>query len=402
MYETQTQVDQQATNRQQADNEMRKRRQANMAQQGQYPYAQQGSQEAQATGAASQGAQQVNAQRALDQQQKMPPTFAQLQQAGYARPAPPPPPQPGTPQSAGMGPNGQAPAGALHGMMTQQQYDAGRQQWLASGGAQAEAAAPPPMPGAYVQPGMPSTGTSVPNAGMPPAPAAPNAQSPQATAPQAPQTWTTPGNAQLQQALSQMLVNPNAYRTQDTLDAYSQLGQQIDDQFAQQRTGINEEMARRGLYDSTIAGGRLYDSSVAQKAAKTQLAESLGRSQAEQENQARQAALGLGLQDQGQRFQQALGLGGLDVQQQNLALNRDQLGLDDAYRNRALDQNASQFAQNFGEGQRQFDAGQDYSYSALQQNGMLGLAQMLGLDVTQYGGPGVATTGSPITDYLGY
>lgn len=363
MYENATQLAQQGTNRQQADNERRKRSQANYAQQGQYPYAAQGSAEAQQSGAAADGARATNMQRDLrSQQAQQPMTFAQMQQQGYARPAPPQPPAPGTPQSPGMGPNGQAPLmQALTGMAPQVQM-------LGQGG----------------QP-LPNPGTPVPTSGtqgtQPPAQPTPQPMQ------QGGQSWTTPGSPQLQQALSQMLANPNAYRSQDTLTAYDQLGQRIDDQFNQQVTGINEEMARRGIYDSSIAGGRLYDSSVARKDAKTQLAESLGRSQAEQENQARQAALGLGLQDQGQRFQQALGQGSLDIQNQNLGLSREQMGLDDRYRNRALDQNESQFSRNFGEGQRQFDLGQTFDYSALEQSGMLGLMGMLGFDVTGYGAP---------------
>lgn len=339
MYENQTQVDQQGTDRQQADNEAKRRRQANMAGQGQYPYAQQGSQEAALTGAASQGAQMTNQAKQAASAPQMPQTFAQMQAAGQARPAPPmpPAPAPGMPQSAGMGPNGMAPL--MNAMAS-------------SPNTQSPAA---PMPYAAPQSPVAASGQPSPIA----------------------------GSSNVNDALARLLGSPSAYQSKDVMATYNQLGSQIDDQFNQQVTGVNEEMARRGLYDSTIAGGRLYDTEVGRRSAKTSLAQDLARQQAEKYDSANQAAIGLGLQDQGQRFNQQDSAAGRDLQ-------RDSLSMDNSYRNRALDQSGSQFDRNLGEQSRQFDKGQEYNYSALSQNGTMDLLRLLGVDVTAFGGEGTS------------
>ena len=76
--------------------QIRQQRFQNNAQQGRYPYAQQGSEEAQASGASSQGAQlrqQVERRMGGQTAPQPQPTFRELEEQGKARPAPQPPPQ---------------------------------------------------------------------------------------------------------------------------------------------------------------------------------------------------------------------------------------------------------------------------------------------------------------------
>lgn len=364
MYETQTQFAQQSTNDQQAKNVARKTRFDGQASQGQYPFAQQGSQQAQQSGAAAQGAALTNAQRAPAPQ----PTFSQLQAQGMARPAPPAPaPQPQ--QVAGqMGQLQQAMVPMLSGQPPQN-MDAQRmaaQQQLQGQGAMGFAAATGPgynmdgvMPqGQQVQP----TGNAVPFSGqgqlsgqMSPAFGAAQGQTGQ------------PANVQA--ALAQMLANPSAYNTDAVMGTYQRLSGQIDDDFNQRDTRINEEMARRGIYDSSIAGGRLADSNIARRSASVELADRLAQQQAEKFDQARQAAVGLGLTNQNQMFQDS------------------QFNSDLGYRRDSLAQNDRQFGAEFGQRQYEFDGNMGFKQDELAQNGMTDFLKLLGSDVVDYGDP---------------
>lgn len=352
MYETQTQFAQQSTNDQQAKNVARKTRFDGQASQGQYPFAQQGSQQAQQSGAAAQGAAITNAQKPPAPQ----PTFAQLQAQGMARPAPPAPaPQPqqmqqqmGQVQQAMTGMLGGQPQGTDAQRMVAQQQQAGAQQ---------------------VQP----TGNAVPFSGQG---QQPGQQSPAFGAAQG-QTGMT---SNVQTALAQMLANPSAYNTDAVMGTYNRLAGQIDDQYNQQDTRINEEMARRGIYDSSIAGGRLADSNIARRSASVELADRLAQQQAEKFDQARQAALGLGLTDQAQQNQQSQFYS-------NLAQDNSQFNSDLGYRRDSLAQNDRQFGAEFGQRQYEYDGDQGYRYDALAQNGNLDFLRLLGADVVDYGEP---------------
>lgn len=179
-------------------------------------------------------------------------TFAQMQQQGFARPAPPPP-----------------------------------------------APAPVPQPAPQMQQAMSNTFGG---------PAA---------------TYTsTPVNprdsADVREATRAQLLaslqNPAGFGQDEVKQWYDRGAQDIDDQFAQEETLAREEMARRGLSDSSILGGRLGDLNVRKRSAQIDLTDKLGRQLAEELSASRDRAINTGI-----NFDQFL----TDSQYKN-----DQLGLD--------------------------------------------------------------------------
>jgi hypothetical protein len=79
-------------------------------------------------------------------------------------------------------------------------------------------------------------------------------------------------NSSILQSVLGMLQNPSGFTSDAATSTYNRLGGAIDDQFNVDNQKIDEEMARRGIPVSTIAGGRLFDSNVARKSAKEDLA----------------------------------------------------------------------------------------------------------------------------------
>jgi hypothetical protein len=336
MYENVTQFQQQATNDQQAKNTARRLKFQNNQQQGQYPFAAEGSAIAKESGLAAMGGQQAQqgtaTQRAAAQVPQQ--TFAQLQASGQARPAPPPPAPAPAPQQMQAAP--QQMAQALFGSPQQQMQPTGNSvsmQGFAQPGMMSQ-----PFQAAQGQTGQPSNVT---------------------------------------QALQQLLANPSSYNTDAVMGTYGRLAGQIDDEFNQRNVGINEEMARRGIFDSSIAGGRLGDSNVARRSAQVELADRLAQQQAEKMDEARRGAIGLGLTDQGQRFDQSSRDADISLRSQlglgDLGLRRDQFG-----------ENVRQFGMEFGENQRQFNDGLDFKYEDMGQSGMLDFLKMMGVDVADY------------------
>jgi hypothetical protein len=102
------------------------------------------------------------------------------------------------------------------------------------------------------------------------------------------------------------LGSPSTYTAPDVLRSYGRLSQDIDDSYAQQETALREEMARRGLADSSIQGGRLQDLNVAKRSAREELATQLLDRQAQTGAQDRLAAITAALGYQGQQGSQAL------------------------------------------------------------------------------------------------
>lgn len=96
--------------------------------------------------------------------------------------------------------------------------------------------------------------------------------------------------------LMQGLQNPSAYDSDAVRASYEHLVGGIDDSYALQRQGVDEEMARRGIYDSTIAGGRMHDLNIGQRDARTQLAGGLIRDQAASHDAGRSNAVNQGMQ----------------------------------------------------------------------------------------------------------
>jgi len=122
-----------------------------------------------------------------------------------------------------------------------------------------------------------------------------------------------------QQKILDLLQKPSGWDSDLVQNMYNQQGAKIDDQYQAQDTAINEEMAKRGLYDSSIAGGRLKDSNLMKRDAKTNLADSLLQQMGMNygSDQARAATLGAGYQ--GQQFGENTTAFGLNqgAQQQN-------------------------------------------------------------------------------------
>lgn len=136
------------------------------------------------------------------------------------------------------------------------------------------------------------------------------------------------GSGSVDAAIADAMRTPSGFDNAAVQQLYDRLGQNIDDQYAQQDTRLREEMASRGLSDSSIQGGRLADLNVGKREAKTELANQLGIQRAQDFAQQRNAAIGLGLQGQQQALQRALGYGnlGLDTQRLGLAAQGQSFG----------------------------------------------------------------------------
>jgi len=175
------------------------------------------------------------------------------------------------------------------------------------------------------------------------------------------------GNSQVAQLLQQMIANPTAY-DDSVIQAQRAAGMgRLDQQSAMDKARLDEEMAGRGLFSSTIAQGRLGDIDINRTNAIADMEAGFLRDRASSMDAGRRAAAELGLSADRNSFDQWLG-------GQNLGLDREKLGMDDAFRrddlafrreDSTLDrgQRASEFDRNFGldtqkfgEDRRQFDA----------------------------------------------
>jgi hypothetical protein len=100
---------------------------------------------------------------------------------------------------------------------------------------------------------------------------------------------------QLMARLFQYMDNPNAYDSDLVVGSYNRLNNLLTQQGDIERTQIGEEMARRGVGDSTIHGGRLGDVAIQQARARSDLSHQLLEDAARQEGSAVQSALGMGM-----------------------------------------------------------------------------------------------------------
>lgn len=113
-------------------------------------------------------------------------------------------------------------------------------------------------------------------------------------------------NPSILKNVQDLLQNPSGYSTDAATSTYNRLGGAIDDQFNVSNQKINEEMARRGLPVSTLAGGRLFDSNVARKSAKEQLAGGILTDQAYTQGADRRGAIASAGGLSAEEFNQAL------------------------------------------------------------------------------------------------
>ena len=122
--------------------------------------------------------------------------------------------------------------------------------------------------------------------------------------------------------IGEALNNPGGYSFDETRKLYERLGQNIDDDFSQQERSLRNEMAARGLSDSSIYGGRMQDLNVGRRQARQDLLQTLGSQQA-------QALFG----QQTGFLDRLLGVRGQD---QTAAYQQGQLGISQAELNRGL------------------------------------------------------------------
>lgn len=169
----------------------------------------------------------------------------------------------------------------------------------------------------------------------PPAPSTPPTAAPPTQAPPAPsprtnvptnsgwdpviQKYMQGGNSgglnnQLMQQIMQALGRPSAYDSDMLMGSYSRLEKQLQEQEGIDRARLNEEMARRGLGESSVYGGRLSDLAVAGERNRSDLAYQLLTDAAKQQSgdltNALQLAMGFqGMQndEENRRFTTAFG-----------------------------------------------------------------------------------------------
>lgn len=150
--------------------------------------------------------------------------------------------------------------------------------------------------------------------------------------------------SQIQSALQGLLANPTAYGTDAMQREYEAGARQIDDQFTLQQKALNEEMARRGLYDSSIAAGNLSDLNIGKRSAQVELMDRLLGKRADSQDAGIRSALAAAM--------------GYDTSQQSLGLDRDRLAATIDQFNRSLDFDKSRYTGDSDFREREFTANQ--------------------------------------------
>jgi hypothetical protein len=188
----------------------------------------------------------------------------------------------------------------------------------------------------------------------------------------------------LRQAVAANVQQPTAYGAPQAMDTFSRLNAALSEQFGLQRRNVNQQMSKRGLYDSTTAVGALGDVAIQQARAQSELAGQIAEQQALREQQDRASAISQGFQlagidqnqqqfDVQQELARILGIGGMDLQRQQLGQQDRQFDAGQTLDRERLAQQGSQFQM---DNQMQRDA-------LLQQLAMfLGLPSGFGLDAT--------------------
>lgn len=160
---------------------------------------------------------------------------------------------------------------------------------------------------------------------QPQAPQAPAAPQAQGLAPAPQPTFA----AMQQQGVARPAPQPLPPRQQAVQQSFNRMSREIDEQYDGQQKSVNEEMARRGLYDSNIAGDRMNYTNLQRRDAKSQMGDRLLERLAEDESR-----------DRDSEFSRSM-------QREDMDFRRGRASSDDRYRDRE-----------FGEGTRRFDLGQ--------------------------------------------
>jgi hypothetical protein len=137
-------------------------------------------------------------------------------------------------------------------------------------------------------------------------------------------------NSLTEQSLREALQNPSAFDNAEVRRLYGEMGQNIDDEFAQRQTALREEMAARGLSDSSIMGGRLSDLNVQQRSAQAQLASDLAGQRARDFAGARAQAIGMGQGQRAAALSEEMGRANLGLQGQQLSLAQQNAAFNNA------------------------------------------------------------------------
>lgn len=114
------------------------------------------------------------------------------------------------------------------------------------------------------------------------------------------------GNPALQKSIQDALANPSPYNSDNFKSQFDVASQGLNQQYNADYQRINEDMSRRGIYNSTIAGGRLGDLASNQATAKSNLATNMLNASAANYGQDRSNAIAQALGYGGQDFSQAL------------------------------------------------------------------------------------------------
>lgn len=121
------------------------------------------------------------------------------------------------------------------------------------------------------------------------------------------------------EAVLNALRNPSGMDDATFKAMADRMAQEVDDEYAQRDVALREEMAQRGLADSSIQGGRLSDLNIAKRDARTELTTQLNIQRARELAQARAQAVGMAQAMQGQDFAESQGRAQLALARQQAA-----------------------------------------------------------------------------------
>ncbi len=110
--------------------------------------------------------------------------------------------------------------------------------------------------------------------------------------PQTPATGQAPQDFDMGADLLHNYQNPSAYTSSMAADTFTRLNRLLSEGYDTQRSRLQDEMASRGLLDSTNYGGRLGDLGVQQSRAQADLAQQIETQAAQQYASDRSQALG--------------------------------------------------------------------------------------------------------------
>ncbi len=157
------------------------------------------------------------------------------------------------------------------------------------------------------------------------------------------QAPNNPLGAQTTGALQSFLSNPNGFNSDAVKQSYNYLSGNIDQDFNQKQLALRDEMAQRGLSESSINGERSNILLGNRRSAQEDLASRLLTQQAESQTGAQNAAIQAAMGYGNQNFNQ--GLSGYQANQGTNQQNFSQMLQNAAFQG---DQNAMQLVQNMG------------------------------------------------------